>query len=119
MKSLQSILFILLTTIVSTFSFDTNATPNFVLVVLDDAVPGDIDFLPATSAYLRTTGVEFEKAFVSNNLCCPSRASILTGNYSHNTGVLSNQSGSQGGYEAFLAGGNESKTIAAWLQKRA
>ena len=49
----------------------------------------------------------FPDAFLSTPLCCPSRASILTGQYAHNTGVLDNHQGENL---------DESNTLATWLQ---
>ena len=59
---------------------------------------------------LADPGVTFSKAFVSNSVCCPSRASILTGQYSNGTGVYQN-GGPEGGYDSF----DPSSTIATWL----
>jgi N-acetylglucosamine-6-sulfatase len=39
---------------------------------------------------LKEKGVDFSRSYVSNSLCCPSRATFLTGQYSHNTGVMDN-----------------------------
>jgi arylsulfatase A-like enzyme len=47
---------------------------------------------------------------VENPLCCPSRASFLTGNDSHTTGVYTNDA-PDGGFAAF----NDSATLATWL----
>jgi arylsulfatase A-like enzyme len=55
----------------------------------------------------------FTNAFVVNSLCCPSRSSILTGQYSHSTGVYSN-TGQYGGWQAFRP--HEASTIAVWLK---
>ena len=55
-------------------------------------------------------GVTFANAFVSTPLCCPSRATILTGQYAHGTGVYSN-GGANGGFKAF----DDSSTLATWL----
>jgi len=46
-------------------------------------------------------------------VCCPSRATLLTGQYSHNHGVLGN-SPPEGGFEAF----DNDNTTALWLQAR-
>ena len=57
----------------------------------------------------------FANAFVTTPLCCPSRASILRGQYAHSHGVLSN-GGDNGGFPAFYRLGDEESTVATWLQ---
>lgn len=77
--------------------------PNVVLIIADDLRRDKV-----TAAYLpnvwalsqRTDSRTFTNAFVSNPLCCPSRTTILTGRYSHSTGVWSNR-GPHGGFRAF------------------
>ena len=59
-------------------------------------------------------GINFQNAYVSQSLCCPSRASILTGMYPHNTGVLTN-GGPRGGVDAFREQGLEKRSVAVWL----
>jgi arylsulfatase A-like enzyme len=58
----------------------------------------------------------FRRAYVAQALCCPSRASILLGQYLHNHGVTSNAYPS-GGFERFRELGHEASTIAVWLQQ--
>jgi N-acetylglucosamine-6-sulfatase len=57
-------------------------------------------------------GVTFDNNFDSFSLCCPSRASLLTGQYSHNNGVRGNAL-PEGGYYKL----DSTNTLAVWLQK--
>lgn len=84
--------------------------PNIVLIVTDDQRWDTLWAMPAVKKELVDHGITFSKAFVSNPLCCPSRASILTGNYSHTTGVYQNRL-PYGGFQAF----DPSSTVATWL----
>ena len=66
--------------------------PNIVVVMLDDLAPSQAHprYLPRVSKLLRDQGTSFENAFLTTPLCCPSRAALLTGQYGHNNGVLTN-----------------------------
>ncbi|KAA0233924.1 MAG: Arylsulfatase [Acidimicrobiales bacterium] len=91
--------------------------PNIVLILLDDldaSVTPYWDAMPRTEALLRDRGMTFTNSYAPTPICCPARASLLTGKYGHNTGVLTN-GGSQGGWETFFENGNESQTIATEL----
>jgi arylsulfatase A-like enzyme len=46
--------------------------------------------MPTVTEAIADHGVTFTNSFVVNPLCCPSRASLLTGRYSHSTGVYLN-----------------------------
>jgi hypothetical protein len=63
--------------------------PNIVFVVTDDQRQDTLDVMP-TIGELAARGVTFTQAFASTSLCCPDRASILTGLYAHNHGVRTN-----------------------------
>jgi N-acetylglucosamine-6-sulfatase len=88
--------------------------PNIVLILLDDMNVGDLKYMPYTQQELVAKGVTFENAFVSRSLCCPSRSTILRGQYTHNHQVWVNVNPS-GGFWKFLDLGHESSTIATWL----
>src|SRR5436190_24324364 len=59
------------------------AKPNIVLLLTDDQRWNTLWAMPNVQRLLADHGVTFRNGFVVNSLCCPSRASILTGRYSH------------------------------------
>ncbi len=90
--------------------------PNIVFVLTDDLSANLVTsrFMPELAALSRQ-GTSFSNYFVTDSLCCPSRASIFTGRYPHDTGVFNN-SGSDGGYTAFNRHDDEASTIATDLE---
>ncbi len=86
--------------------------PNIVLVVVDDMRTDELAFLDDTVRLMRAHGMEFPRALAPHPLCCPSRASLLTGQYAQNHGVQHNE-GEYGGIGAMH---DRSGTIATWLQ---
>ena len=63
--------------------------PNFVFVLTDDLSCNLVPYMPHVQAMQRE-GTSFDRYVVTDSLCCPSRASILTGRYPHSTGVITN-----------------------------
>lgn len=90
------------------------AKPNIVFVLTDDLSWDLVDYMPNVKR-LQREGVTFSNYVVTDSLCCPSRASILTGKYPHNTGIYRN-TGSDGGFLAFRDRGQERATFATALQ---
>ena len=64
--------------------------PNIVLILTDDQRYDDLANMPNVQSELAGKGVTFDRSFVSNPLCCPSRTAILTGDYSHTTMIYGN-----------------------------
>jgi arylsulfatase A-like enzyme len=86
--------------------------PNIVLITSDDEALSDLRWMPQTRRQIGDAGVRFSGAIAPNPLCCPARATLLTGQYSHNNGVRAN-SGPHGGYAAL----RNSRTVATWLHR--
>jgi N-acetylglucosamine-6-sulfatase len=84
--------------------------PNIVLILTDDQRWDSLWAMRNLQTDLVTPGITFDNGFVVNPLCCPSRASILTGEYSHGTQVYRN-GGTYGGYRSF----DSTSTVATWL----
>ncbi len=90
--------------------------PNILFVLTDDLDFASIEKMPNLRYLLAEEGASFENAFVSQSLCCPSRATILTGRYAHNHQIKGNKL-PDGGFEKFRDEGLEEGTIAARLQE--
>ena len=71
------------------------ARPNIVLVVTDDQTLAAFNgrTMPYTLGNVAGAGTTFNNTIATNPLCCPSRATMITGQYSHNTGVMNNKPG--------------------------
>jgi arylsulfatase A-like enzyme len=67
-----------------------SSRPNVVVLMTDDQTLRSMRAMPRTRALIGDQGARFANSFVSNPRCCPSRATFLTGQYSHNNGVLTN-----------------------------
>ena len=67
-------------------------------VLTDDLASNLVPYMPHVLAMERT-GETFSNYFVTDSLCCPSRASILTGQFPHDTHVFDN-SQPEGGFTA-------------------
>jgi arylsulfatase A-like enzyme len=88
--------------------------PNIVFVLTDDLSMNLLQYMPNVLAMQRQ-GLTLDNYFVSDSLCCPSRASIFTGNFPHDTGIYTN-AGRHGGFNEFYARGEEQHTFATALQ---
>jgi N-acetylglucosamine-6-sulfatase len=81
--------------------------PNVVVIDTDDMNVTDISVMRKTLALLGAKGTTFKNSFVSYPLCCPSRATFLTGQYAHNDGVITDQQYGQL---------DNTNTLAVWLR---
>jgi arylsulfatase A-like enzyme len=88
--------------------------PNIVLVMTDDQTVESLRAMPTVNAKLAKAGVSFPNSFASFPVCCPSRATMLTGQYPDNHGVRTNQQPS-GGYAELRP--TMSNTLPNWLRE--
>ena len=72
------------------------AKPNIVFVLTDDLSKNLVEHMSAVRA-MRRDGTSFANYYVADGLCCPSRSTILTGRFPHNTGVTTNKNEQPGG----------------------
>ena len=92
------------------------AQPNIVFIVADDMRYDDLKYMPKTRKLIGSRGMRFKRAFVSNATCCPSRATIMRGQYSHNNGVWNNINSSRGGWKGYKHHGNEEDNVATRMR---
>lgn len=88
------------------------ARPNVVVIMTDDQTVADLQAMPRTRRVLGREGVTFAENVVSFPLCCPSRATLNTGRYAHNHGVLGNRP-PLGGYGRL----DQEHTLPVWLSR--
>jgi N-acetylglucosamine-6-sulfatase len=87
---------------------DPPPRPNIVVVMTDDQRWDELSLMPAVMERLVARGTSFSNSFVTTSLCCPSRASFLSGLYAHHHGIVT-----LGGAPKFRA----VSTVAVWLDK--
>jgi len=71
----------------ATAGTEADLRPNVLIVITDDQPPSMMGALPRTVAWLGGQGAEYPNAVAQTPLCCPARASVLSGLYVHNHGV--------------------------------
>ncbi|MEV0391025.1 sulfatase [Nonomuraea sp. NPDC050643] len=88
--------------------------PNIIFFLVDDMSADLLSYMDTVGG-LADGGTTFTDYYVSDSLCCPSRASMFTGEFPHNTGVRTNQGYDRGGYRAFAK--HEGRTYAGSLHQ--
>ncbi len=67
--------------------------PNVVIIMTDDQNVDSLPVMRKLMAFPEDSWVHFTSAIANDSICCPARATVLTGQYSHHTGVISNSHG--------------------------
>lgn len=90
---------------------------NVVFVLADDFSMNLLDYMPHVQDMMKN-GLTFSHYYVTDSLCCPSRTSIFTGKYPHESHVYTN-GGDAGGFATFMSWNNDQDTFAVALSKNA
>lgn len=91
--------------------------PNIIFFLADDMATYHLRHMPNTRRYVFARGARFTNYHANISLCCPSRASLLTGKYAHNTGIGGNEF--PDGFHGFHVGDESDRTFAVALRRRA
>lgn len=95
---------------------DAKQRPNVLLILTDDQRAGTLAGMPNVMEHIVGEGTTYPNAFVPTSWCCPSRASLLSGKFAHNSGVWENGTSSAwGAWASFAYGGEEKDTLATRL----
>ena len=86
---------------------------NVVFILTDDMTSSELAGMPNVQSLIGGQGTTFNSAYVSFPLCCPSRATMLSGQYMHNHGVRGNFP-PNGSWFRFRP--HESNDLPVWLQ---
>lgn len=90
----------------------SESRPNIVVIVSDDQTASLYNrrMMPATKSLLGDRGASFKNSIVTTPLCCPARATNVTGQYAHNHGILANAPG-------YSELSDPENVLPAWLQR--
>ena len=86
---------------------------NVVFILTDDQTFSELEGMPIVQSQIGAQGTSFNEAYISFPLCCPSRATMLSGQYMHNHGVRGNIP-PNGSWFRFRS--HESDDLPVWLQ---
>jgi N-acetylglucosamine-6-sulfatase len=91
------------------------ASRNIILINTDDLEADSLRSMANVSSILRHGGASFTQFVVAAPDCCPSRASLLRGQYVHEHGIL--RGSNKFGEGKFRSRGLEDSTLATWLHR--
>jgi len=93
------------------------AQPNIVMILTDDMRADELRYLPAVRR-LQRSGVTFTRTISADSLCCPARATLLTGKLAHNHLTVGNSVATHGGYHVFAEHNDIQDLLPQWLDTR-
>ena len=109
LKVALGVLVVTLTSLVSSAFLDNSsaqAPKNIIIIMTDDQNVDSLPVMRKLMSFPEGSWVNFTNAIANDSICCPARATVLTGQYAHVTGVTSNSNG-------HLL--NDANTLPVWL----
>ncbi|KAI6789387.1 Arylsulphatase [Hortaea werneckii] len=96
----------------------SNKQPNMIFILTDDQDlhMDSLLYMPCLQEHLVKKGTSYDRHYCTVALCCPSRASLLTGKAAHNVNVT-DVNPPFGGYPKFVSQGFNSAYLPLWLQE--
>lgn len=88
-------------------------SPNVIIILTDDLDYSLMPYMEKTNKLISEQGATFTNFLVTTPACCPSRTSIIRGQYSHNTDILENSPG----FPRFFKLNQEENALPVWLNK--
>ena len=92
---------------------EVSQKPNIIFILTDDQDARSLTKMPIVQRELVEKGTTFENGILATPVCCPSRATMLRGQYAHNHGIIRQDTGARGFRERRL----DKSTVATWLDK--
>jgi arylsulfatase A-like enzyme len=86
--------------------------PNILLIMTDDQPYHTIEIMEALRGRVAAAGVRFDNGYVATPVCGPARGSVLTGKWSHNTGLEK----TKGAWRDLVESGELARNVAARLR---
>lgn len=86
--------------------------PNILLIMTDDQPHHTIGIMKVLQNRMVAAGMRFDNAYVATPVCGPARGSVLTGRWSHNTGL----EGTVGAWRDLVDSGELARNVARRLQ---
>ena len=103
---------------VTSTQFADPRKPNIWLITVDDMRADELRYMPRVRAVIGARGFVWDNAFSTFPLCCPARASMVTGMYAHNHHVLGNDASEHGGFYYFMNHSHPANTLGTWMRRR-
>ncbi|MCE9645660.1 MAG: sulfatase [Chloroflexi bacterium] len=91
--------------------------PNILFIIVDDldSKLNSIDYMKNLQDLMIARGTSLDDFLISNPLCCPSRTTVLRGQYTHNHQVYNNTA-PDGSFSKFKEVGDGDSALGVWLQ---